>query len=246
MSERAAEGEAILETRGLEKRFGGVSAIAGVDFTLKRGELRCLIGPNGAGKSTFFKMLTAQLRPSSGHILFEGRDISRAHPHEISRLGIGIKNQVPDVYDGITVDENLWLAARFRHGAKVARAKVDETLARLDLGGIRGQLLGALAHGQRQWVEFGMLMALEPRVILLDEPTAGMSVEETNRTAALIREANRTTTIVVVEHDMQFIRQIADIVTVFHQGRILAEDTMVRIQANRAVREVYLGTSGLA
>ena len=246
MSERAAEGEAILETRGLEKRFGGVSAIAGVDFTLRRGELRCLIGPNGAGKSTFFKMLTAQLRPSSGHILFEGRDISRAHPHEISRLGIGIKNQVPDVYDGITVDENLWLAARFRHGAKVARAKVDETLARLDLGGIRGQLLGALAHGQRQWVEFGMLMALEPRVILLDEPTAGMSVEETNRTAALIREANRTTTIVVVEHDMQFIRQIADIVTVFHQGRILAEDTMVRIQANRAVREVYLGTSGLA
>ena len=246
MSERAAEGEAILETRGLEKRFGGVSAIAGVDFTLRKGELRCLIGPNGAGKSTFFKMLTAQLRPSSGHILFEGRDISRAHPHEISRLGIGIKNQVPDVYDGITVDENLWLAARFRHGAKVARAKVDETLARLDLGGIRGQLLGALAHGQRQWVEFGMLMALEPRVILLDEPTAGMSVEETNRTAALIREANRTTTIVVVEHDMQFIRQIADIVTVFHQGRILAEDTMVRIQANRAVREVYLGTSGLA
>ena len=246
VSGAAGRGEVILETRGLEKRFGGVSAIAGVDFSLRRGELRCLIGPNGAGKSTFFKMLTAQLRPSGGSILFDGRDIGRAHRHEISRLGIGIKNQVPDVYDGITVGENLWLAARFRHGAKAARTKVDETLARLDLGGIRRQLLGALAHGQRQWVEFGMVMALEPTVILLDEPTAGMSIEETNRTAALIREVNRTTTIVVVEHDMQFIRQIADIVTVFHQGRILAEDTMVRIQASQAVREVYLGTSGLA
>ena len=246
MSGAAGRGEVILETRGLEKRFGGVSAIAGVDFSLRRGELRCLIGPNGAGKSTFFKMLTAQLRPSGGSILFDGRDIGRAHRHEISRLGIGIKNQVPDVYDGITVGENLWLAARFRHGAKAARTKVDETLARLDLGGIRRQLLGALAHGQRQWVEFGMVMALEPTIILLDEPTAGMSIEETNRTAALIREVNRTTTIVVVEHDMQFIRQIADVVTVFHQGRILAEDTMARIQASQAVREVYLGSSGLA
>jgi len=246
VSEAVREDAVILETRALEKRFGGVSAIAGVDFALRRGELRCLIGPNGAGKSTFFKMLTAQIRPSKGQVLFDGRDISRAHPHEISRLGIGIKNQVPDVYDGITVDENLWLAAHLRHGARAARAKVDETLERLELGDIRWQLLGALAHGQRQWVEFGMVMALEPEVILLDEPTAGMSIEETNRTAALIREVNRTTTIVVVEHDMQFIRQIADIVTVFHQGRILAEDTMARIQANQAVREVYLGTSGLA
>jgi branched-chain amino acid transport system ATP-binding protein/urea transport system ATP-binding protein len=238
--------DAILETRQLEKRFGGVSAIAGVDFALRAGELRCLIGPNGAGKSTFFKMLTAQLRPSGGTILFDGRDISRAHPHEISRLGIGIKNQVPDVYDGITVQENLWLAARFRHGAKAADEKVDETLERLDLAEIRGQLLGELAHGQRQWVEFGMIMALEPKVILLDEPTAGMSIEETNRTAELIREVNRTTTIVVVEHDMQFIRQIAEVVTVFHQGRILAEDSMARIQENQMVRDVYLGSSGLA
>ena len=246
VSEAVREDAVILETRALEKRFGGVSAIAGVDFALRQGELRCLIGPNGAGKSTFFKMLTAQIRPSKGQVLFDGRDISRAHPHEISRLGIGIKNQVPDVYDGITVDENLWLAAHLRHGARAARAKVDETLERLELGDIRWQLLGALAHGQRQWVEFGMVMALEPKIILLDEPTAGMSIEETNRTAALIREVNRTTTIVVVEHDMQFIRQIADVVTVFHQGRILAEDTMARIQANQAVREVYLGTSGLA
>ena len=236
----------ILETSGLEKRFGGVRAIAGVDFKLVRGELRCLIGPNGAGKSTFFKMLTAQLRPTSGRIIFDGTDITRAEAHQISRLGIGIKNQVPDVYDGLSVQENLWLAARFRHDSEHARQAVDTALARLELGSISTGLVGELAHGQRQWVEFGMIMALEPEIVLLDEPTAGMSVEETTRTADLIHELNRTTTIIVVEHDMQFIRQIATQVTVFHQGQILAEDTMENIQRNQIVRDVYLGASGRA
>jgi branched-chain amino acid transport system ATP-binding protein/urea transport system ATP-binding protein len=240
----ASESEVILETRALEKRFGGVRAIAGVDFKLARGELRCLIGPNGAGKSTFFKMLTAQIRPSAGQILFDGHDITRAQAHQISRHGIGIKNQVPDVYDGITVHENLWLAARYRHGARAAQDKIDEILSRLDLVAIADHLVGELAHGQRQWVEFGMVTVLEPQVILLDEPTAGMTIEETNRTAELIREVNRTTTIIVVEHDMQFIRQIARTVTVFHQGQILAEDTMQNIQRNQTVRDVYLGKSG--
>jgi branched-chain amino acid transport system ATP-binding protein/urea transport system ATP-binding protein len=236
----------ILETRSLVKRFGGVRAIAGVDFKLARGELRCLIGPNGAGKSTFFKMLTAQLRPTSGRIIFDGTDITRAEAHQISRLGIGIKNQVPDVYDGLSVHENLWLAARFRHDSRYARQAVDAALARLELGDISAKLVGELAHGQRQWVEFGMIMALEPEIVLLDEPTAGMSVEETNRTADLIHELNRTTTIIVVEHDMQFIRQIATQVTVFHQGQILAEDTMENIQRNQIVRDIYLGASGRA
>ena len=236
----------ILETRGLEKRFGGVRAIAGVDFKLARGELRCLIGPNGAGKSTFFKMLTAQLRPSSGRILFDGTDISRAQPHQISRLGIGIKNQVPDVYDGLSVHENLWLAARFRQDSELARGAVKTALERLELDRISADIVGELAHGQRQWVEFGMIMVLEPVIVLLDEPTAGMSVEETNRTADLIHEINRTTTVIVVEHDMQFIRQIAKQVTVFHQGSILAEDTMENIQQNQTVRDVYLGVSGRA
>jgi branched-chain amino acid transport system ATP-binding protein/urea transport system ATP-binding protein len=236
----------ILETRSLVKRFGGVRAIAGVDFKLARGELRCLIGPNGAGKSTFFKMLTAQLRPTSGRIIFDGTDITRAEAHQISRLGIGIKNQVPDVYDGLSVHENLWLAARFRHDSRYARQAVDAALARLELGDISAKLVGELAHGQRQWVEFGMIMALEPEIVLLDEPTAGMSVEETNRTADLIHELNRTTTIIVVEHDMQFIRQIATQVTVFHQGQILAEDTMENIQRHQIVRDIYLGASGRA
>jgi ABC-type uncharacterized transport system ATPase subunit len=239
-------GEVILETRSLEKRFGGVRAIASVSFKLYRGELRCLIGPNGAGKSTFFKMLTAQLPPSSGHVLFEGKDITRLHAHEIARHGIGIKNQVPDVYDGLTVRENLWLAASAKQHHAGTNAKVDEVLERLELAALADRLVGELAHGQRQWVEFGMVTAREPKVILLDEPTAGMSIEETNRTAALIREANKSATIVVVEHDMQFIRQIAQFVTVFHQGSILAEDTMENIQRNQTVKDVYLGKSGSA
>ncbi len=238
--------EIILETRGLEKRFGGVRAIADVSFKLRRGELRCLIGPNGAGKSTFFKMLTAQLKPTSGQILFESKEITRLEAHEIGRRGIGIKNQVPDVYDGLSVRENIWLAASVRARPTLARAKVDEVMARLELEPLADRLVGELAHGQRQWVEFGMVTAREPKVILLDEPTAGMSAEETSRTAALIREANKLATIVVVEHDMQFIRQIARTVTVFHQGAILAEDTMENIQKNQTVKDVYLGKSGRA
>ena len=238
--------EIILETRGLEKRFGGVRAIADVSFKLRRGELRCLIGPNGAGKSTFFKMLTAQLKPTSGQILFESKEITRLEAHEIGRRGIGIKNQVPDVYDGLSVREKIWLAASVRARPTLARAKVDEVMARLELEPLADRLVGELAHGQRQWVEFGMVTAREPKVILLDEPTAGMSAEETSRTAALIREANKLATIVVVEHDMQFIRQIARTVTVFHQGAILAEDTMENIQKNQTVKDVYLGKSGRA
>ena len=236
-------GDVILETRDLERHFGGVRAIAGVNFCLRRGELRCLIGPNGAGKSTFFKMLTAKLRPTSGQILFNGRDVTGAEPHEISRLGIGIKNQVPSVFDGLSVHENLWLSAIVRHTPKQAEALVDELLQRLGLDAIAEQLVATLAHGQRQCVEFGMVMALQPSVILLDEPTAGMSVEEVHRTAVLIREINNTATMIVVEHDMQFIRDIASVVTVFHQGKILMEDTMANVQRNQRVRDVYLGTA---
>lgn len=234
--------DCILETRGLEKRFGGVVAIASVDFNLKQRELRCLIGPNGAGKSTFFKMLTAQLKPTTGQILFDGVDITRAQPHQVSRLGIGIKNQVPDVFNNLTVAENISVAARSRHGKARAAAKGKDVMERLGLTSLTGRLVGELAHGQRQWVELAMV-ALEPKLILLDEPAAGMTADETNKTAELIREVNKSAAIVVVEHDMQFIKQIAQTVTVFHQGRVLIEDTMDKVQGNELVREVYLGKS---
>lgn len=233
--------DVLLQTKGLRKRYGGVNAIDGVDFKLERGELRCLIGPNGAGKSTFFKMLTAQIPSTEGAITFESRDITHAQSHEVSRLGIGIKNQVPDVFNGLTVRENLWLAACFRHEKDRSAQIVDDVLDRLTLSNLTDALVGELAHGQRQWVEFGMAMALQPRLILLDEPTAGMSTDETSRTAELIQELNKSTAIIVVEHDMQFIQKIATKVTVFHQGAVLVEDTMESIQANEVVRDIYLG-----
>jgi branched-chain amino acid transport system ATP-binding protein/urea transport system ATP-binding protein len=234
----------ILETRALEKRFGGVRAVADVNFVLFPGELRCLIGPNGAGKSTFFKMISGQLKPTSGEILINGERSANAEPHEIAQRGVGIKNQVPDVMNGLTVQENLWLAASTRHrGAAVGKA-VNRIAERLSIMHILGRLVGELAHGQRQWVEIAMVTVCEPRIVLLDEPAAGMSDEETAQTAELIREINNSATIIVVEHDMQFIRQIARTVTVFHQGRILIEDSFDRVVSNPTVREVYLGRSG--
>jgi branched-chain amino acid transport system ATP-binding protein len=235
----------ILETRSLEKRFGGVAAVDGVNFALNKGELRCLIGPNGAGKSTFFKMLTGQIRPTRGRILLEGQDIVGVEPYAIGRRGVGIKNQVPVVMNGLTVRENLWLAARARRKGAAIAAAIDAIVERLDLGPILGRFVGELAHGQRQWVEIAMVIVCEPTIVLLDEPAAGMSDEETSRTAALVLELNKSATIVVVEHDMQFIRQIARTVTVFHQGRILVEDSFANVVANPVVRDVYVGRQGV-
>jgi branched-chain amino acid transport system ATP-binding protein len=235
--------EPILWTKSLERRFGGVRAVAGVDFALRQGELRCLIGPNGAGKSTFFKMITGQLRPTAGEIHIAGHNMANAEPHAIANLGVGIKNQVPDVMNGLTVKENLWLAASSKWRGKQAAAEVGRIAERLSLTPILGRLVGELAHGQRQWVEIGMVIVAEPRIVLLDEPAAGMSDEETALTAQLIREINADMTIVVVEHDMQFIRQIAGLVTVFHQGRILMEDSFDKVAADPTVRDVYLGRS---
>jgi branched-chain amino acid transport system ATP-binding protein len=236
----------VLQTRGLSKQFGGVHAVRNVDFALRAGELRCLIGPNGAGKSTFFKLITGQLRPTAGSILFEGVELSRLAPHKIGRLGIGIKNQVPSVYEGLSVYENVWLAARAHAPAGAAGAATEALLTQLDLAGIARRSVGVLAHGQRQWVEIAMIMARRPRLVLLDEPAAGMAAEETARTAALIRAINRDASVIVVEHDMQFIRQLDAVVTVFYQGAILVEDRMEVIQHHPKVREVYLGSAARA
>ena len=231
----------LIETRQLTMNFGGVQAVRNVDFSAAEGELRCLIGPNGAGKSTFFKMLTGQLVPTRGEVLFRGRPISGRQPHEIARLGIGIKTQVPSVFDGLTAHENLWLAAsRGKRGRAVGRA-VDDAIERLMLRPIVDRLVGQLAHGQRQWVELGLVLLTEPVLILLDEPAAGMSDDETTRTAELIRDINRTHALIVVEHDMAFIRKIARDITVFDRGEILAEGPAHRVLSDRRVRDVYLG-----
>jgi ABC-type uncharacterized transport system ATPase subunit len=234
---------AILETQNLNKHFGGVTAVKDVSFALAEGELRCLIGPNGAGKSTFFKMLCGQLKPSSGRIMFAAADITGHEPHDIALGGIGIKTQVPSVYDGLSVHENIMLSA-WRTRTKVeARSAADDLLTQIRLSGQAERLVGQLSHGQRQWVELAVVIAQEPKLVLFDEPTAGMTLDEVESTAALIRDINQryAYSMVVVEHDMQFIRMIADTVTVFHQGSILAEDNVENILRNPVVRDVYLG-----
>ncbi len=234
-------GEIVLETRDLSMHFGGVIAVENVSLSLRENELRCLIGPNGAGKSTFFKCLTGQLTPTQGDILIRDRHVAGLNPHQIARHGVGIKTQVPSVFDGLSAAENVWLAARRRHAGRRADVLTKQILDRLDLGDIRDEAVGRLAHGQRQWVELGVVLAAEPWLILLDEPTAGMTHEEVERTADLVKEINRSATVIVVEHDMQFIRMIANMVTVFHQGSILIEDTMDVVALDARVRDVYLG-----
>ncbi len=234
-------GEVVVETRDLCMHFGGVRAVDQVDFSLFDKELRCLIGPNGAGKSTFFKCLTGQLTPTSGEVIIRGQAMTGAEPFEVASLGVGIKTQVPNVFDGLTAEENIWLAARRWHGDARSRSLTAETIERLKLGDIRRTLVGQLAHGQRQWVELGMVVAAEPWLVLLDEPAAGMTHEETYRTVELIEEINKTSALIVVEHDMQFIRMISRTVTLFHEGRILMQDTMEAISADPRAREVYLG-----
>ena len=232
---------ALLATENLVMRFGGVRAVDGVSLSVAEGELRCLIGPNGAGKSTLFKCLTGQYKPTSGRILWRGRDVTGHDSFAIARLGVGIKTQVPSLFDGLTVLESVALALRRAGSPAAQRQRARVALEWLGIADLQEREVGRLAHGQRQLVELAMVVAPEPDLVLLDEPTAGMSAEETGRTAELIRELNRRHTIVVVEHDMQFIRALASTVTVFHQGRILVEDEVERVLADPRVQDVYLG-----
>lgn len=231
----------LLETRNLNVRFGGVHATRDINFKLAEGELRCVIGPNGAGKSTLFKLLTGQVKPTSGQILFRGKDISNMLPHEPGRLGIGIKTQVPCLFNGLSVWENVWLSARRVNSAQSAERITRQTLERVGMLSHRDDLAGLLAHGLRQWVEIGVVIAADPPLILLDEPAAGMSDGEVARTAELIIEINRQHALVVVEHDMNFIRMIAKTVTVLHQGAVIKEDTPDRIMSDPLIQQIYLG-----
>ena len=231
----------LLETTALTRRFGGVFAVHEVDFQIGDGELRCLIGPNGAGKSTFFRCLSGQLRPTAGRIRLAGYDITGAGPHAIARRGVAIKTQVPALFDGLSVIENVRLAT-WRYGNHAARRrKTEEVLATVGLARQASRLAGELPHGQRQWLELGLVIAGDPRLMLLDEPTAGMTRREVAETADLVRRLAEARTIIAVEHDIQFIRMVADTVTVFHQGRVLREGTVDAVLRDRAVRDVYLG-----
>lgn len=232
----------ILTTRALTRRFGGVTAVDSVDLSIEEGEIRCLIGPNGAGKSTLFKCLTHQLKPSSGEILFRGRDLSRLPSFRIARLGIAIKNQIPSVYRQLTVRENIRLAALRHHRSSALSNAVNSTLEEIGLDDIRAEAaVATLSHAHRQWVELGMLLVSSPQLALLDEPTAGMTRDEMLKTVGIIGRLNQRATVIVVEHDLEFITRLAKRVTVLHQGAVLVEDTMANIEANETVRNIYLG-----
>jgi branched-chain amino acid transport system ATP-binding protein len=235
--------EPVVETRDLSVRFGGVLAVNNVTFTLRERELRCLIGPNGAGKSTFFKSIVGQIKggQASGRVLIRGEDVAGWSTHQIVRLGVGIKTQVPSVMNGLTVSENLWLSARRANGQEGARAVVDEVVAELALEPIARHYVGELAHGQRQLVEIGIVLAHKPWLVLLDEPAAGITSAEIERLVSIINKVNRNATVIVVDHDMHFVRMLAAPITVFHQGAILIEGPGDKVLTDPQVREVYLG-----
>lgn len=236
--------DVVLETRGLTMRFGGVTAVDNVSFKLRRNELRCLIGPNGAGKTTFFRCLTGILKPTSGEVFIDDVETTGWDPQFVARLGIGIKTQVPSVMDGLSVRENIWLSAYRLTGTKEADRTTAEVIERLGLGDIARATVGRLAHGERQRVELGIVIAARPWLVLLDEPAAGMTGEEVERMVAIIHEINRDAALIIVEHDMQFIRSIAAQITVFSQGAILMEDTVEAVMSDQRVRDVYLGKRG--
>jgi branched-chain amino acid transport system ATP-binding protein len=235
--------DTVVQASGVVMRFGGVTAVDGVSLRLRRGELRCLIGPNGAGKSTFFKCLSGQLVPTEGEILLRGDPIAGLPLHAVARLGVGIKTQVPSLMNALSVRENLWLSARSlrQRSALQVQQRVDELAEQLGLGAQLGRDAGALAHGQRQMVELGVVLARDPWLVLLDEPAGGLTRDEVHRMAELVRALTAQATVVVVEHDMNFVREIADTVTAFHRGRVLAEGTADAVLSDERVRDVYLG-----
>ncbi|MBB2965023.1 ABC transporter ATP-binding protein [Methylobacterium sp. R2-1] len=231
----------LLEARGLVMRFGGVTAVGGVSMSIGEGELRCLIGPNGAGKSTFFKMLSGQLLPTAGEVLLRGRSIAGLHAASIARLGVGVKTQTPSVFDGLSVLESVRIATNAILPPNLARRRADEALERMQIGHLAKAVVGSLAHGQRQLVELSMVVSQAPDLILLDEPAAGMTGREVERLGDLIIDLVRTCSVIVVEHDMEFIRRIARTVTVFNRGVVLAEGPAAEVMSDARVRDVYLG-----
>jgi urea transport system ATP-binding protein len=240
--------EPVLEVRGLSVDFDGFKALDGVDLTIEQGELRFLIGPNGAGKTTLIDVVTGLTRATAGEVVFGGRTITGAREHHIVRLGIGRSFQTPTVFDSLTVAENLDLAESFRRRlpallrrARTASDAVATTLDNIGLRAVATEPAGVLSHGQKQWLEIGMLLVQDPSLLLLDEPVAGMSPQERLDTGALLDRLAGERTIVVIEHDMAFLRRFARRVTVLHEGKVLREGTVEEVQGDPRVREVYLG-----
>ncbi len=241
----------LLSLEDVNKTFDGFKAISNLNLYLEEGELRVIIGPNGAGKSTMLDIITGRTRPDKGKVEYgPDTDLTRLNEYEINRLGIGRKFQTPSVYVNHTVEENVWLslegkrgvfASLFARKTPAQRTRIEEVLSIVGLLPHAKRVAGTMAHGQKQWLEIGMLLAQNPRLLLVDEPAAGMTDEETAKTGELLMSLEGKHTIVVIEHDMAFVRQIARKVTVLHQGTVLCEGSVDQVQSDERVVEVYLG-----
>ncbi|MDA0733239.1 MAG: urea ABC transporter ATP-binding protein UrtD [Chloroflexi bacterium] len=242
----------ILSIEALTVSFSGFTVLDNLDFSLERGELRFIIGPNGAGKTTLLDLITGKTKPDRGKILFNGDiDLTKRQEHDLVRLGIGRKFQTPSVFTSLTVYENLEVSIGFRSSlgglfrslGKKDAEWIHDTLEQVGLAERSGVLAGALSHGEKQWLEIGMLLAQEPTLLLLDEPVAGMTHRERVLTGELLQKIGQDRTVVVVEHDMGFVRQFAQKVTVLHLGKVLSEGTMETVSSDQQVIRAYLGRS---
>mgnify|MGYP001364174363 CR=1 FL=1 len=235
--------------------FGGFKAVDGVSMSIEEGELRVLLGANGAGKTTLMDLISGKTKSTTGKVHLYDHDITNMEEHRIARQGVGRKFQIPSVFKELTVQENFEVAScpstsvfaniGFGFGSG-RRNRIEEVLALTGLDEERHATASSLSHGQTQWLELGMLVIQDPKVLLLDEPTAGMTQAETHKTAEIINSLAGRHTLLVVEHDMAFVREIASRITVMHLGRLLAEGTIAEIETNEEVRKAYLGSQGIA
>ncbi|HTV35933.1 MAG TPA: urea ABC transporter ATP-binding protein UrtD [Xanthobacteraceae bacterium] len=241
----------LLFVEGVTVSFDGFRALNNLSISVEPGEMRAIIGPNGAGKTTMMDVITGKTRPDKGTVIFDRKyDLARLDETEIALLGIGRKFQKPTVFDSHTVFDNIELALKADRRARKTlvwretadeERRVEEILKVVRLSAMRDRLGGSLSHGQKQWLEIGMLLAQDPKLLLVDEPAAGMTDAETRQTAELLKEINQEHTVIVVEHDMAFVRDLGVKVTCLHEGSVLAEGTIDQVSTNERVVEVYLG-----
>jgi urea transport system ATP-binding protein len=241
----------LLYLNGVTVSFDGFKALNNLAFAIEDGEMRAIIGPNGAGKTTMMDVVTGRTRPDTGDVYFDGSaDLSKLDETQIAELGIGRKFQKPTVFEMHTVEDNILLALKSDRRARATLlwrdsletdSRINSILEIIRLKPVQHRLAGSLSHGQKQWLEIGMLLAQEPKLLLVDEPVAGMTDAETRQTVELLKEINRDKTVIVVEHDMTFVRELGVKVTCLHEGTVIAEGSIEQVSANERVIEVYLG-----
>lgn len=239
---------------GIGVDFSGFKAVDNFNMTVEEGELRVLLGANGAGKTTLMDLISGKTKSTEGRIFLHDKNITNWHEHKIAREGVGRKFQIPTVFRELTVRENFEVAGFKNRGVllnvgprhkKISAKRIEEIIDLVNLREKEGDRAGNLSHGETQWLELGMVLVQDPKIILLDEPSAGMTVQETLKTSRIINDLKGRHTLIVVEHDMAFVREIAEMITVMHLGKVLAEGKIQEIEKNQAVKDAYLGRAGI-